>query len=175
MVDQLLVAMAAFLSIGIFRWVSGRVVAIEGDTKVSARTQIQIFDLFLLISLVALVLAITMRYKNEPQGWDGLIYAFFVIAGLYFGSPIGALVSLFLIGLLSKEKGMVVLAVSSGVLVLTIGLGPVMVFYMDEKARMDTLFFSVPGLVLVLANTFTIRCLCYRLYKQPRQGKFETV
>jgi len=75
MVDQLLVAMAAFLAIGIFLWISGRVVTTESDTKVSQPTQIQILDLFLLISLVALVLATTMRYKNEPQGWDGLIYA----------------------------------------------------------------------------------------------------
>ena len=175
MVDQLLVAMAAFLSIGIFRWISGRVVTTESDTKVSQPTQIQILDLFILISLVALVLATTMRYKNEPQGWDGLIYAVFVMIGLYLGSPIGAVVSLFLIGLLSKEKGAVVLALSPLVFVLTLGLGPVMAFYMDEKARMDTLFFSVPGLVLVLANTFVIRGLCYRLCKLPRTGKSESV
>jgi len=175
MIDQLLVAMAAFFSVGIFRWVSGRVVKIESDAWVRQRTQIRIFDLLILISLVALVLAITMRYRNEPQGWGIFIYVVLVFVGLYFGSPIGALVPLFLIGMLSKKKQTVVLAVFALVFLLSFGFGLVTVFVQEKKARIDMLLFSVPGLVLVLANTFVIRGLCYRLCKLPRKGKSESI
>jgi membrane-bound ClpP family serine protease len=180
MIDQLLVAVAAFLSVGIYRWISGRVVTIEGDDTVSQPTQFRIFDLLILISLVALMLAITMRFKNELQGWDGLAYVVLIFVGLYFGSPIGAIVPLFLIGILSKAKETVVFAIFALVFVLCIGLGTVLAFHMDEKARIealpffDTLRFSLSVLALVLANTFAIRGLCYRLCKLPRKGKSES-
>ena len=200
MVDQLLVAMAAFLSVGIFRWISGRAVSgpdlagpdlfdpdlfdpvvsgreetIASENSVEQPFQFRIFDLLLLISLVALVLATTMRYRNELHGFDGLIYAVLVMLGLYIGSPIGAIVSLFLIGLLSKEKEVVVLTAFALVFALSVLLGPVVALYMEEQGRIGTLFFCVAGLVLVFANTFVLRGLCYRLCKLPRKGNTESM
>ena len=181
MIDQLLVSIAAFLSVGIYRWISGRVVTIESDYTVRQPTQFRIFDLLILISLVALMLAITMRYKNELKGWDGLAYAILVLVGLYFGSPIGAIVPLFLIGMLSKAKKTVVVAISALAFVLCVGLGTLIVFHMNEKMKTEllpisvTLLFSLSILALVLANTFAIRGLCYRLCKLPRTGRSESI
>ncbi len=173
LIDQMLVAVAAFLTVGILRLVSGRgVTAIDDTTTIKMRSNVRILDLLILISLVAVLLSNAMRFKGEPMGFDGIIFAVMVLGGLIVGSPIGAVLPFFLLGyLLESRKAMALTAIVS-CLALLVGLGPFL-FYTDSESRIGTLLFASSGLCLVIANTFAFRFLCYRFQKLPRAQESE--
>ncbi len=168
LIDQMLVAVAAFLTVGILRLVSGRgVTAIDDTTTIKMRSNVRILDLLILISLVAVLLSNAMRFKGEPMGFDGIIFAVMVLGGLIVGSPIGAVLPFFLLGYLVESRKAMALTAVVSCLALLVGLGPFL-FYTDSESRIGTLLFASSGLCLVIANTFAFRFLCYRFQKLPR-------
>ncbi len=168
LIDQVLVAIAAFLSVGVFRLVSRRVVRKMGDGAISqSRSNVRILDLMILLSLVAMFLAIAMRFKKDPVGFEGIIYAFMVVGGLFVGSPIGAILPFFFLGFLAEGRKEMVISAIASCIALVFGLGPFL-YYADHESRIGTSLFSLAGLSLVIANTFAFRLLCYRLIKLPR-------
>ncbi len=173
LIDQLLVSIAAFLTLWIFRLVSGRGVnKIDEATTVKMRSNVRILDLLILISLVAVFLSSALRFKGEPMGFDGIIYAVMLAAGLVVGSPIGAILPFFLIGYLVEGRKAMALTAVVSCLALLVGLGPFL-FYTDSESRIGTLLFASSGLCLVFANTFAFRFLCYRFRKLPRLQESE--
>ena len=131
------------------------------------RSNVRILDLLILISLVAIFLAIAMRFKSQPSGFGGLIYAAMVIGGLFVWSPIGAVLPFFFLGFLAEDRKAMVKSTIALCIVLLFGLGPFL-YYTDTESRIGTLLFSFAGLCLVIANTFAFRLLCYRLRKLPQ-------
>ncbi len=173
LIDQMLVAVAAFLTVGILRLVSGRgVTAIDDTTTIKMRSNVRILDLLILISLVAVLLSNAMRFKGEPMGFDGIIFAVMVLGGLIVGSPIGAILPFFLMGYLVEGRKAMALTAVVSCLALLVGLGPFL-FYTDSESRIGTLLFASSGLCLVIANTFAFRFLCYRFQKLPRAQESE--
>ena len=169
--DQLLVAIAAFFSVGILRLASGRGVSrVEDSTEAKPRSNVRILDLLWLISLVAVFLSVAIRFKGEPMGFEGIIYAVMAIAGLYVGSPIGAILPFFLLGYLSESKKAIAITVLLTCFGLLAGLVPFLI-YADRESRMGTLLFSSSGLGLVITNTFAFRFLCYRFRMLPCSRK----
>ena len=171
LIDQLLVAIAAFLSVGILRLVSGCGVSrVEDGIKAKLRSNVRIFDLLILISLVAIFLSITMRFKAKLMGLDGIIYPIMVVAGLFVGSPIGAILPFFFLSYLSASRKAIAITALVSCLALLVGLGPFL-FYADRESRMGTLLFSLSGLGLVITNTLAFRFLCYRFRMLPCSPK----
>ncbi len=171
LVDQLLVAIAAFFSVGILRLASGRGVSrVEDSTEAKPRSNVRILDLLWLISLVAVFLSVALRFKGEPMGFEGILYAVMAIAGLYVGSPIGAILPFFLLGYLSESKKTIAITAVLTCFGLLVGLVPFLI-YADRESRMGTLFFSSFGLGLVLTNTLAFRFLCYRFRMLPCSPK----
>lgn len=171
LVDQLLVAIAAFFSVGILRLASGRGVSrVEDSTEAKPRSNLRILDLLWLISLVAVFLSVAMRFKGEPMGFEGIIYAVMVIAGLYVGSPIGAILPFFLLGYLSESRKAIAITALVSYLAFLVGLVPFLIFS-DRESRMGTLFFSLSGMGLVITNTLAFRFLCYRFRMLPCSPK----
>ena len=174
LIDQMLVAVAAFLTVGILRLVSGRgVTAIDDTTTIKMRSNVRILDLLILISLVAVLLSNAMRFKGEPMGFDGIIFAVMVMGGLIVGSPIGAVLPFFLLGYLVESRKAMALTAVVSCLALLVGLGPFL-FYADSESRIGTLLFASSGLGLVIANTFAFRFLCYRFQKLRRSQESDS-
>lgn len=171
LIDQLLVAAAAFLAVGTFRFYSCRGVIKVEDGAASPlsppRSNVRILDLLVLISLVAVFLSSAMRFKSEPTGFEGIIYAIMVLGGLFVGSPIGAILPFFFLGYLADGKKTMAITAKVSCIALMVGLGPFL-YHVDFEARISTLLFCSAGLGLVLANTFAFRLLCYRFRKLPR-------
>lgn len=168
LIDQLLIAIAAFLTVGALRLISSRAVLKIADGVASkTRSNLRILDLLILISLIAVFLSIAMRFKNQPSGFGGLIYAAMVGGGVFVGSPTGAVLPFFFLGYLTESKKTIVISALVAIIALLVGLGPFL-YYTDTKSRIGTLLFSLAGLGLVIANTFALRLLCYRLIKLPR-------
>jgi hypothetical protein len=174
LIDQMLVAVAAFLTVGILRLVSGRgVTAIDDTTKIKMRSNVRILDLLILISLVAVLLSNAMRFKGQPVGFEGIIYAVILIAGLFAGSPIGAILPFFLLGYLVEGRKASALTAVGSCFALLVGLGPYL-YYVDRESRIATLLFASSGLGLVITNTFAFRFLSYRFRKLPRSQELES-
>ena len=174
LIDQLLVAIAAFLTLWILRLVSCRGVnKIDEAKTIKTRSNVRILDLLILISLIAVFLSNALRFKGEPTGFDGIIYAVMVLGGLFVGSPIGAILPFFLLGYLAEGRKAMALTAVVSCLALLAGLGPFL-FYTDSESRIGTLLFASSGLGLVIANAFAFRFLCYRFRKLPRSQESES-
>lgn len=174
LIDQLLVAIAAFVTLWILRLVSGRGVSmIDEAATIKTRSNVRILDLLIWISLVAVFLSSALRFKGEPMGFEGIIYAVMVLGGLFVGSPIGAILPFFLVGYLAEGRKAMALTAVVSCFALLVGLGPFL-FYTDSESRIGTLLFASCGLGLVIANTFAFRFLCYRFQKLPRSQESES-
>jgi hypothetical protein len=169
--DVLLVAVPAFLAVGIVRLVSGRGVTVEDDNSSDMRSRTSILDMLILMSVIALMLGMSVRFRSEPAGWDGLIYLVMIVLGVVIGIPIGAVLPLLSLGFLGESKRTVLATAMVWSVAIGIGVSVLILYGQDREAVYDTLLFSISGLSVVLANTFALRGLGYRFRKLPRSPK----
>jgi hypothetical protein len=173
--DQVLVAAPAFLVMGGLRLFSRCGVIIDNDAA-NSKSKFRIVDLIILTTLVALVIAITMRFTKEPTGWEGLLYVVMLASGVYVGCPVGCILPLLLSGFLAESKRTLILTAILWIFVLSVALFLLMnIRNWDRQWLFSVLELCVAGLAIALANTFALRWYGYRFRRLPQSGVKDSV
>jgi len=100
--DQVILFTAALLGAGLFRLLTRRVVTGKPAQVVVAK--LQITDLFVFTTIVAVVLTVIRQFHDPVPKIAGLPYVFVILAGLFVGAPIAFLLPVSLSGFLVKNK-----------------------------------------------------------------------
>jgi len=91
--------LSAWLPAALFRWFSWRLVLATAEHQPEPTVppnQFHLADVGRWVTLLCVVLAVMVWFRDELQGWDGLGYAIMVNFGLFASAPTGLTVSLLL-------------------------------------------------------------------------------
>ena len=171
LIDQLLVVVPAFMVAGFGRLVSRRVLTHFENRISKPRWKLGILDLFILTLVIAMMLAVILRFEAWAKGWDGLFYAVMVMAGIVVGAPTGALLPLALFGFMVENQCVVVRTVIVWCVAAVLGTGALFFFKVENSTRIAMFVLSVSGFGSVILTTFAFRGLGYRFRKRVTEAK----
>ena len=166
LISELSVLLGAFLVGLMVRWVIRRRLTFEGKDSIKIRNVSSLMDLFVLMTIIAVFLGVTIRYNEDvPRSFlTGIEYVVMIYLSVVVGLPFSAILAVMAIGYGARDPkfawywGWTWLAAATGVFaVYSLVLSQSYALWFEDKLNWSIIFVSAIASNVVSAIYFRYR------------------